>query len=86
MGRARNNWFFEATLPFFIKDNSGEMLATGFVQAQSDWMTNDWVPFQGTLIFSVDTSTPSELVFKKNNPSTLSEYEAQISYPVSLEP
>jgi hypothetical protein len=85
-GQARGNWFFEATFPLLIKDASGEVLATGFVETQDDWMTSEWVAFQGTLNFNVATSTFGELVFKKNNPSALPEYEAQTSYPVRLEP
>jgi len=38
------------------------------------------------LNFNVATSTLSELIFKKSNPSALPENEAQVSYPVRLEP
>lgn len=85
-GQARGNWFFEATLPLVLQDSAGDILATGLAQAQGDWLTSDLVSFQGTLTFQVATATPAELVIKKNNPSALSEHDAQVSYPVRLEP
>ena len=50
-GEARGNWFFEASFPLILTDWDGKIIAESFAQAKSDWMTADFVPFEGTLTF-----------------------------------
>jgi hypothetical protein len=45
-GQARGFWFFEASFPIEIQDKNGQVLGTGIAQAQSDWMTENFVPFK----------------------------------------
>jgi len=85
-GRARGSWFFEATLPIVLKDAAGNILVETYGQAQSDWMTSDWVPFEADLVFSTSTEKMGELIIKKDNPSGLPENEGQVTYPVRLQP
>jgi hypothetical protein len=85
-GRARGSWFFEATLPIVLKDAAGNILVETYGQAQGDWMTSDWVPFEADLVFSTSTEKMGELIIKKDNPSGLPENEAQVAYPVRLQP
>lgn len=85
-GRAQASWLLEGDFPLIIKDRAGVVLATGLVQAQDDSTIGGWTSFQSTLVFNVDTSTPAELFFKKNNPLSLPQYEEIVSYPVRLEP
>ena len=83
-GEARGNWFFEASFPIKIYDANGVLLGTAIAQAQGDWMTEDFVPFKTTLIFSTPTTATGEIVFKKDNPSGLSENDAEFRIPVKF--
>jgi hypothetical protein len=75
-GRARGTWFFEASFPVVLTDSSGNVIAQTPAQAQSDWMTTDWVPFRATLTFPAQKSGQRGfLILKKDNPSGLPQYE-----------
>ena len=50
-GKARGNWYFEASAPVELKDASGAVIAQSHIEATSDWMTTDFVPFTTTLSF-----------------------------------
>ena len=49
-GSAKGNWFFEASLPITIEDEQGNVLETFTAQAQEDWMTKDYVEFNGEAV------------------------------------
>lgn len=51
-GEARGSWFFEASFPIKLLNSKGKVIAKGIAQAKSDWMTNDFVPFEAELKFS----------------------------------
>src|SRR3989338_2326525 len=55
-GEARGSWFFEASFPIKVIDQDGNVLANSYVQAQSEWMTADYVPFQGEIRSEEHTS------------------------------
>ena len=76
-GRARGNWYFEASFPIVLTDWDGRILATVPAQAQGDWMTTEWVPFEAVIEFDVDTSVSNRgsLILKKDNPSGLPQYD-----------
>lgn len=84
-GRALGTWFFEGDLPISLEVD-GKVISTVPAQAQSDWMTSDWVNFKAQLKFDVATSTKANLIIKKDNPSGLPENDSEIVYPVILEP
>ncbi|MFA4936917.1 MAG: Gmad2 immunoglobulin-like domain-containing protein [Patescibacteria group bacterium] len=81
-GEARGTWFFEASFPIRLLDDQGNILAQGIAQAQSDWMTENFVPFVASLTFTKPSSDAGVLVLQKDNPSGLPEYDAQINIPV----
>ncbi len=81
-GKARGSWYFEASFPVKLLDNQGKILAQGIAQAQSDWMTENFVPFVATLTFTKPTSTAGTLILQKDNPSGLPEHDVQISIPL----
>lgn len=85
-GEARGSWFFEGSFPIILKDAQGNVLKDGFATAQKDWMTHDFVPFVADLEFDNPESEIGELVFKKDNPSGLPEYDKSFSIPVSFSP
>jgi uncharacterized membrane protein YqiK len=70
-GQARGTWFFEASFPVRLVDKAGVEIAAGIATAQSDWMTEDFVPFTASLIFASDKEQEAELILIKDNPSIL---------------
>ena len=81
-GQARGSWFFEASFPVILSDANGNELASAPAQAQGDWMTQNFVPFQTTLNFSLPNTATGTLVFKKDNPSGLPQYDGQVQMEV----
>ncbi|MEK7608515.1 MAG: Gmad2 immunoglobulin-like domain-containing protein [Patescibacteria group bacterium] len=81
-GRARGGWFFEASFPFQILDADGTFLGAGVAEARSEWMTEDFVPFEGMITYSRPKSKEGILVFKKDNPSGLKELDAEVRVPI----
>ena len=88
-GEARGNWFFEASFPVVLTDWDGKIIAQGIAQAKGEWMTTDFVPFEATLTFAVDTNAYSDkgsLILRKDNPSGLPQYDDALEIPVVLAP
>jgi hypothetical protein len=83
LGQAPGNWFFEASLPVKLVSADGEIIAAHYGQAQSDWMTEDLVPFKTTLEFAT-TSTHGYLIVSKDNPSGLPENDDSFQIPVNF--
>ena len=84
-GKARGMWYFEATFPVKLLDETGNVIARGSVQAQGEWMTNQFVPFRVELLFAKPESKRGMLVLEKSNPSDLAENEDSIKIPVLFE-
>jgi len=85
-GFARGTWYFEASFPVVLRASDGTVLVETYAEAQSDWMTEDFVPFVSELIFDSANYSEGELLIIKDNPSGLPEYDAQIIYPVRFTP
>jgi hypothetical protein len=81
-GKARGNWFFEANIPVTLKDQTGKVLTQKGFQAKGDWMTTEFVEFEGTLEFSNPATEFGTLVIAKDNPSGLEQFDKEISIPV----
>lgn len=91
-GQARG-WYFEGSFPVELRDSTGTLLVQGPATAQSDWMTNNFVPFALTLIFTnpYQTGDPESekvgtLILRNDNPSGLPENDKSISIPVRFAP
>ncbi len=85
-GQARGNWFFEASFPVELIDDQGNILGQSYVQAQSDWMTEKFVPFKGEINYQATATTTGKLILKNDNPSGLPEYDKRIEMPVVINP
>ncbi len=94
VGKARGNWFFEATFPIFLTDWDGKIITQGYAQAKGDWMTTAFVEFEGILEFEnpVFPNVPQNhfsrrgyLIFKKSNPSGLLQYNESVEIPIIFE-
>ena len=85
-GKARGNWYFEASFPVKIYDSKGTLLTQGPAQAQSEWMTTVHVPYTTTLTFSKPTTDTGFLVLEKDNPSGLPEHDNELRIPIRFAP
>lgn len=69
-GKARGSWYVEGQFSFRVVTDSGKKLAEGLVSSQSNWMTDDFVPFRGSLHFERPAGTETgQVIFESANPS-----------------
>ncbi|MEK9154880.1 MAG: Gmad2 immunoglobulin-like domain-containing protein [Patescibacteria group bacterium] len=83
-GEARGFWFFEASFPIRLLDGNSKEIAIAIAQAQSEWMTTEFVPFEAMLEFKIPDATTGTIIFKKDNPSGLPEYDDELRMPVKF--
>lgn len=84
-GKARGNWFFEASFPITIVNWNGLIIGEGYATAEGDWMTTEFVPFTATVEYTIDPETPYArgwVILKKDNPSGLPEHDDAIEVPI----
>lgn len=81
-GEARGYWFFEASFPIRLYDADGKELGVAVAQTKSDWMTENFVPFEARLTFQTPKTSNGVLVFEKDNPSGLPENADELRMPV----
>jgi hypothetical protein len=84
-GQARGTWFFEASFPIQLVDANGRVLGTAIAQAQGDWMTTEFVPFQTQMTFTNPATSTGTLIFEKDNPSGLPEHADELRIPVRFQ-
>src|SRR3989344_5640442 len=85
-GQARGTWFFEASFPIKLYDSKNQLIAQHYATAQGEWMTENFVPFEASLEFTVDKEQNGILVLEKDNPSGLPEHADEMRVPVMLSP
>jgi hypothetical protein len=86
MGEVPGNWSFEAQFSIEIVDNNKNIILQSPATLQSDWMTDDYVPFTATLDFAVLAGVESGyIVLQKSNPSDLTENVDLVEIPVKFE-
>lgn len=88
-GRARGIWFFEASFPVQVYDDNNKLLGSAPVQfipskENDTWMTENFIDFSGRIEFSQPATESGYLLFKKDNPSGLPEYDEQFKMPVKF--
>lgn len=81
-GEARGFWFFEASFPVRLYDGDGVLIGKGIAQAESDWMTEDFIPFSAEILFELPTTKTGTLMLEKDNPSGLPEKDDYLRIPV----
>jgi len=82
-GEARGMWFFEASFPIVLTDWDGKIISEHYAEAQGEWMTENYVPFSGKLIFEKPPyGERGFLILKKDNPSGLPEHDDSIEIPI----
>lgn len=85
LGKARGNWYFEASFPIDVLDKNGKVLVQTHAEAQGDWMTTNFVPFKAVVKVPANYIGPATLVLKKDNPSGLPQYDASASFHFTIE-
>lgn len=86
-GRARGYWYFEASFPVVLKDSTNTVIAQGIAQAQGNWMTEEFVPFVVTLVFTQPPSgSTGTLVLNKDNPSGEPQNDDSFTVPILFGP
>ena len=83
-GEARGQWYFEASFPVQVKDKDNNTVGQGIAQAESEWMTTEFVPFSAPVVVT-NYSGPATLVLLKDNPSGLPENEDAVSIPIVIQ-
>ena len=84
IGRARG-FYFEASFPVEVLDKDGRRIFIGPAQAQGEWMVDSLVPFEITVKVPDTYIGPATLVLHKDNPSDMRQYDASISFPITIE-
>lgn len=82
-GSARGTWYFEASFPIELRNASGTVIAQGHGEAQSNWMTEDFVIFKATLSYPAQPAgSHGTLVLKNDNPSGDPARDKSVEIPV----
>jgi hypothetical protein len=81
-GEARGYWFFEASFPIALTNWDGLIIADHYIMTSAEWMTEDFVPFEGILEFESpyaegdpEFMKRGTLILQKDNPSGLPEHD-----------
>jgi len=83
-GKARGNWFFEASFPVKLFDAHNNIIAQSPARAQGSWMTTDYVPFTVTLTFPKPSTATGMIILEKDNPSGLPANANELHLPVTF--
>lgn len=85
-GKARGNWFFEASAPIEVIGADGNTIAGSIATAEGDWMTTEFVTFKSEIIDLPSAYIgPATIILRKDNPSGLPENDASVSIPIVVE-
>ncbi len=71
-GKARGSWFYEGSFKVYLLDAQDQIIGETQAVAQSDWMTDDFVPFAATLSYMFPSNTAvgsGSLMLVRDNPS-----------------
>ena len=84
-GQARGTWFFEGDFPVILFDAQGKKITESYATAKSQWMTEDFVEFEGTLEFNGSVSgQKGSLILRKDNPTGLAKFDDFLEIPVNF--
>jgi hypothetical protein len=81
-GQARGSWYFEGDFPVRLEATDGTILEEMFATAQGEWMTEEFVPFELSLVFDAGSATSGQLVLLRDNPSDTREQDASLTIPL----
>lgn len=84
-GKARGNWYFEASFPLRVLSSHGSLLKEMPVQADGEWMTTEFVSFSETVTLPLGYTGAATLILHNDNASGLPENDAFISIPIVVQ-
>ncbi|MES2134926.1 MAG: Gmad2 immunoglobulin-like domain-containing protein [Patescibacteria group bacterium] len=84
-GRARGMWYFEASFPIQVVDDTGAVIAQDIATADGEWMTEEFVPFTATITLTSPYTGPATLILKKDNPSGEASRDASMEIPIVIQ-
>jgi hypothetical protein len=73
-----------------LTDWDGRIIAEGFIQTEGEWMTEEFVPFSGTLEFNPPSDTGphsarGSLIIRRANPSGQPDNDMAVEIPVRFQ-
>jgi len=84
-GMVSGLYFFEGAFPVVLLDVQGHQIARVQAHADSEWMTQNVVPFTAELTFTAPSRKNAKLVFMKDNPSGSPQNNFSQSFEVTLQ-
>lgn len=81
-GKARGTWFFEGDAPITLYWGVGNSFADSYISAKGEWMTTDFVDFEGTIVFPEPDMDYGDLFLYQDNPSETQGSHEYIKIPV----
>ena len=81
-GKATGAWYFEGEAPFKLVDEDYTTLASGSIRAKGEWMTEEFVPFEGQVSFKTPETQRGYLIFNRANASGKPEHDRVYRVPV----
>ena len=84
-GQARGFWYFEAQFTAELYDAQQNFLGRAILTTKEDWMTENFVPFEGELTFKQPAASFGTLRFLSDNPSGLPENQKIFETPIQFE-
>ena len=84
-GEAIGQWYFEAVFGVSIVDQDNNELGRSFLEAQSDWMTPNFVPFKGEIKFTPGNAKSGKVIFANDNPSGEPSLQKTFEVPVRFQ-
>lgn len=83
-GMARGAWYFEASFPVKLYDEDNNLIAETVAHAQSNSLTDDFIPFKAEFSFDYLANTRGTLVLENDNPSGLPENADSLTLPIKF--
>lgn len=83
-GEAKGPWLWEGTFPVDVVDKTGMILGKGVAEAQSDWMTENFVKFIAKVEFKNNNASEGYLLFRNENPSGNANLAMELKLPVKF--
>ncbi len=83
-GKAKGNWYFEASFPIELVDMNGKVIFQTHADALTDWMTTDFVEFKAVINYPATSTGNALLILKNDNPSGDPIRDKSITIPVIL--
>jgi len=68
-----------------IVDTDGSLIGQGYCTAKGPWMTDKFVPFEGTIVFKKPVSVNKGVLrLRKDNPTGLPIHDDALEIPVFI--